>query len=238
MANGQEELEREPAEGSAPEAKEAVEEHKGMYPVDSSLDTLDPSLRHAFEEMGSEAEQYAIPDISLPEIRRQELANKSRIFKFFYNEVRLRLNRDSKVIEERNKAKREGVASLSGPEDKVLVNRLRAIMREAWEATKTKFDERIPPDWGEKMKEALNANLGVVEAEKKPGGIPEKSVIFSPDKEIGSASSRRQLGYIRNLGMRGSAEKIKKISRDQRKAAAEKNEISVEDDKEPKEEAA
>lgn len=231
---------REPAE-SMPEGEQEAERESHLYPIDSQFYGLEPSLGKALAEMGNEAEQYALPEINLPETRRRELANKSQIFRFFKKELDLSLNRDGDVIRLRNKAEREGAENLSKPETTLLVNRLRTIMERAWRATEARFGDRIPVDWGKKMENAMGSerNFGVVSAMKTAGGIPEESEIFKRDKGIGLESDQKKIMWTRNVGAgRGSGETVRKRIREQRRRAAEKNVIPAEDDKEPTEKAA
>jgi hypothetical protein len=235
MANNQEA--REPIENLPEEA----EEHIGRYPVDSQFYGLEPSLGKALVEMGEETDQYAIPDINMPEAKRREHANKGRIFRFFKKETDLMLNRDGDVIRLRNKAEKEGAGNLSQAETTLLVNRLKTIMNRAWRNTEAKFGEAIPADWGKKMENAMGAerDLGLVSAMKKEGGILETSGVLQRDKGLDLAPANKQIDYVKKgFAGRGPASKIKNDIRDQKKKITEQNEISAEDDNEPTEQAA
>ncbi|MFH1366989.1 MAG: hypothetical protein ABIH38_03290 [Patescibacteria group bacterium] len=243
MANGEEtsKLEIGPAEDFPSASNEVAEEHIGRYPVDSQFYGLEPSLGKALVEMGDETNQYAIPDINMPEAKRREYENKGRIFRFFKKETDLMLNRDGDVIRLRNKAEREGAKNLSTSEATLLVNRLKTIMERAWRATEAKFGDAIPDNWEKKMENAMgpDRDLGLVSAMKKKGGILETSGVLQRDKGLDLASTTKQIDYVKKgFAGRGPASMIRKDIREQKKIIKEQNEISAEDDKEPTEKAA
>lgn len=249
MASGSETPElKDSAEGLTSEAKEAAEEHIGMYPVDShGLVVGDVGYELQRE---AEAEAMIMPVGNIEGGKKIEYASKTRIYNKFEENFKKRLRNDDWVRAKRMQVKDKGIESLEEPVRKLFLEKMGRMELEAWEDVKSEL--RVPKEIEERMAGILHGQNLRVKATFRQEGIDAESLLVKGEagKKIKLLSPDKRERAYKNAFTLGTEEGIRRRVKKQTKVQTDevpgkvvnideaKNEAALANEDEPTEKAA